>query len=64
MRTARVTVVVVCVCVCVCACVCVCGGGVGVCTCVCVCDHSYLPPHTLESHIRDTYGFTAIQRSF
>ena len=47
--TVRVTVVVLCVCVCV---------------CVYVCVHSYLPHHTLESHNRDTNGFTVIQRSF
>ena len=41
---ARVIVVVLCVCVSVCT----------VCTCMCV--HSYLPPHTLESHNRDTMG--------
>ena len=35
-----------------------------VCVYVCVCVHSYLPHHTLESHNRDTNGFTAIQRSF
>ena len=35
-----------------------------VCMCVCMCDHSQLPPHTLESHNRDIYGFKAIQRSF
>ena len=35
-----------------------------VCMCVCVCDHSYLPPHTLESQNRDTNEFIAIQGSF
>ena len=49
----------VCMCVYVCVCVCVC-----VCMCVCMCDHSYLPPHTLESQNRDTNVFTAIQRLF
>ena len=29
-----------------------------------MCVHSYLPPHTLESQIRDTNGFCAIQGSF
>ena len=35
-----------------------------VCVCMYVCVHSYLPHHTLQSHNRDTNGFTVIQQSF
>ena len=32
-----------------------------VCVCLCVCVHFNLPPHALESQMRDTNGFIAIQ---
>ena len=35
-----------------------------VCMYVCVCVRSNLPPHTLDSQMRDTNGFVAIREPF